>query len=162
MIHQTTLLGNLTTDPDQVRYAGEYPVLNVNLAVNQRVKGRDGQWTDGEPTFYRLNIWRDLALNAAETLRKGMQVIVTGRVKSSAWEKDGEKRTGLEIDVDAIGPNLRFQTAQVQKAQARPQGGGFAGGQQQGGGFGGASDPWAGQSAAGGGWDTPGDTAPPF
>ena len=116
MTHQIIIEGNLTHDPDQVRYVGDTPVLNISVAVNSREKV-DGQWKDGEPTFYRVALWRDLALNGAETLRKGMSVIVSGRVKTRAYEKDGEKRTSMELDADAIGPSLRFQVAQVTRAQ---------------------------------------------
>lgn len=155
-----TVIGNLTADPDQIRYAGETPVLNANLAENNRVKV-NGQWQDGEPTFYRLNIWRQNAVNAAETLRKGLEVIVVGTQKTTAWtDKEGQKRTNLEIDVDYIGPSLRFQTAQVakvQKGQAQ-QGGGFGGGQAQQP----AADPWGQQPGGWGGapsggndWGTP-------
>ncbi|GAA1450378.1 single-stranded DNA-binding protein [Nesterenkonia lacusekhoensis] len=162
-----TVVGNLTADPDQLRYAGETPVLNANLAENNRVKV-NGQWQDGEPTFYRLNIWRQNAVNAAETLRKGLEVIVVGTQKTTAWtDREGQKRTNLEIDVDYIGPSLRFQTAQVakvQKGQAQ-QGGGFGGGQAQQSGWGAqqpAADPWGGAAAGGGSWDTPGSSEPPF
>lgn len=137
MSHHIELVGNLTAEPDQIRYAGETPVLNVNVAVNRREKVR-GEWQDGTPTFYRLNIWRDTALNAAETLRKGMQVLVTGTVKSSSYEKDGQQRTSLEIDVDHIGPSLRFQTAQVQRVQRQQQPAAQP-----------AADPWVQQQ---GGW----------
>lgn len=158
MTHQIIIEGNLTHDPDQVRYVGDTPVLNISVAVNSREKV-DGQWKDGEPTFYRVALWRDLALNGAETLRKGMSVIVSGRVKTRAYEKDGEKRTSMELDADAIGPSLRFQVAQVARAQKQaqhaPQQPAQAAQPQ--------SDPWAAQQPAqGGGWDTPASNEPAF
>lgn len=152
MTHQTQIEGNLTHDPDEVRYAGDTPVLNVSVAVNSREKV-NGQWQDGEPTFYRVALWRDLALNSAETLRKGMSVLITGQVKTRAYEKDGEKRTSLEMNADAIGPSLRFQTAQVQRVQKGAQQPQQSPQHQQP-----AADPWAAQQPAqpqSQGWDTP-------
>lgn len=164
MTHQTTIEGNLTHDPDEVRYAGDTPVLNVSVAVNSREKV-NGQWQDGEPTFYRVALWRDLALNGAETLRKGMNVLITGQVKTRAYEKDGDKRTSLEMNADAIGPSLRFQTAQVQKVQKGSQ----QSQQSQPQGYGGSlaqPDPWAAQQPAAQpqsqGWDAPQQDEVPF
>lgn len=161
MTHQTLIEGNLTADPDQIRYAGDVPVLNINVAVNSREKV-NGQWGDGEPTFYRVAIWRDQAVNAAESLRKGTSVMVYGTVKSKSWEKDGQRRTSLEMEAIVIGPSLRWQTAQVARAGKassgqRAQTNGFAQAEQP------AQDPWGGQPSGGGGsWGTPADGAAPF
>lgn len=159
-MHTTTITANLTHDPDELRHVGDAAVLNLNVAVNRREKVR-GEWQDGEPTFYRLNLWRDLAINASDSLRKGQEVIVVGTVKTRTWEKDGQKRSSQEIDVEAIGPNLRFQTTTAQKAPKngggqRAQSNGFAQAEQP------AQDPWAQPSGGGGSWGTPDDGAAPF
>lgn len=167
-MHTTTITGNLTHDPDGLRHVGDAAVLNLNVAVNRREKVK-GEWQDGEPSFYRLNIWRDLAVNAAESLRKGQEVIVVGTVKTRSWEQDGQRRSAQEIDVDAIGPNLRFQTAQSQKVQKNSGGasttGGFASTSGTGSGWGNdqPQDPWGAQENSGGGsWGTPNDGPAPF
>lgn len=157
----TITIGRLTADPDQLRYAGEAPVLNASLAENHRVKV-NGQWQDGPATFYRLNIWRHNAVNAAESLRKGVQVIVVGTQKTTVWtDQNGQERKELEIDVEHIGPSLQLQTTQVHSAipgARQPHQGGFGGGASntydatQTTGWGQPAPP---QSAAGqGGWPT--------
>lgn len=169
MTHQTLIEGNLTADPDQIRYAGDVPVLNINVAVNSREKF-NGQWQDGEPTFYRVAIWRDQAVNAAESLRKGTSVMVYGTVKSKSWEKDGQRRTSLEMEAIVIGPSLRWQTAQVARVNRKQDGGqsGGFGGSAGGAGAGGwgndqpAQDPWGGQPSGGGSWGAPQDNNPPY
>lgn len=161
-MHTTTITGNITKDPEGLRHVGDAPVLNLNVAVNRREKVK-GEWQDGEPTFYRLNIWRDLAVNAADSLRKGQEVIVVGTVKTHSWDQDGQRRSAQEIDVDAIGPNLRFQTTTAQKVH-KNSGGQSAGGAGAGG-WGNdqpPQDPWGGAPASGGSWGTPQDNEPPF
>lgn len=164
-MHQVVITGNLTHDPDGLRHVGDAAVLNLNVAVNRREKVK-GEWQDGEPTFCRLNIWRDLAVNAAESLRRGQEVVVVGTAKTRSWDQDGQRRSAQEIDVDAIGPNLRFQTTTAQKVQKNTGGAsttaGFAG---TGGGWGNAQpaqDPWGGAPASGGSWGTPDSDDPPF
>lgn len=111
-----TLIGNLTNDPELRFTPSGAAVCNFTVASTPRVKDGDS-WTDGEPMFVRCAIWRQPAENVAETLTRGMRVIVSGRLKSRSYEKDGQKRTSLELDVDGVGPDLRFTTAKVNKVQ---------------------------------------------
>jgi single-strand DNA-binding protein len=150
-----TLVGNLTGDPELRFTPSGAAVANFTVASTPRTFDRQtNEWKDGETLFMRCSIWRDAAENVAESLQRGTRVVVTGRLKSRSYEtKEGEKRTVVEMDVDEVGPSLRYATAKVNKTQ-RGGGGGF-GGQQSGGGFGGGGaqeDPWAtGASAPGGG-----------
>ncbi|KUG58951.1 single-stranded DNA-binding protein [Nesterenkonia jeotgali] len=157
-MHTTVITANLTHDPDGLRHVGDAAVLNLNVAVNRREKVR-GEWQDGEPTFYRLNLWRELAINAAESLRKGQEVLVMGTAKTRSWEQDGQKRSAQEIDVDAIGPNLKFQTTTAQRVQKdgaqRSQSSGFPATAAP-------QDPWGGSSSGGGSWGAPGAGPAPF
>lgn len=117
-----TVVGNITGDPELRFTQSGAAVANLTVVKNNRVKQGD-QWADGPPDFYRVNCWRQLAENAAESLRKGDRVIVTGVLKSRAFEtQQGEKRTSWEITADAVGPDLRWATAQVRKVE-RQQGG---------------------------------------
>ncbi|HEY7720325.1 MAG TPA: single-stranded DNA-binding protein, partial [Pedococcus sp.] len=110
---------------------------------------QSNEWKDGETLFMRCSVWRDAAENVAESLQRGTRVIVSGRLKSRSYEtKEGEKRTVIEMEVDEVGPSLRYATAKVNKTQRGGGGGGFGG--QQGGGWGGGQqgggqqdDPWA-------------------
>ncbi|MFD5329874.1 single-stranded DNA-binding protein, partial [Streptomyces sp. NPDC127092] len=120
--------------------------------------------------FLRCSVWREAAENVAESLTKGMRVIVQGRLRARSYDdRDGNRRTSWELDVDEVGPALRFATAKVTRAQRGGGGGGGFGGAQQGGGWGGQQqgggqaapqDPWSG--GGGGGWDTPSSNEPPF
>jgi single-strand DNA-binding protein len=117
------------------------------------------EWKDGESLFLTCNVWRQAAENCAESLTRGMRVIVQGRLKQRSYEtKEGEKRTVFEVEVDEVGPSLRSATAKVIKAARGPGGGGF------GGGSGGGDDPWASASPAGGGGGSGGSLSdePPF
>ncbi|NHN57282.1 single-stranded DNA-binding protein [Calidifontibacter sp. DB0510] len=155
-----TIIGNLTQDPELRFTPSGAAVANFTVASTPRTFDRQtNEWKDGETLFMRCSVWRDAAENVAESLQRGSRVIVSGRLKSRSFEtKEGEKRTVVELDVDEVGPSLRYATAKVNKTQRGGGGGGFGGGQQQGfggnqgsgggnaGGYGGgqpADDPWA-------------------
>ncbi len=165
-----TVVGNLTADPELRFTPSGAAVANFTVASTPRIYDRQsGEWKDGEALFLRCNIWREAAENVAESLTRGARVIVTGRLKQRSFEtREGEKRTVVEVEVDEIGPSLRYATAKVNKASRSGGGGGFSGG----GGGGGsrpapaqqssapADDPWGSAPASGsfGG----GDDEPPF
>jgi single-strand DNA-binding protein len=124
-----TMVGNLTDDPE-LRYTPQgAAVANFRIAVNHRFKDAAGNWQDGETSYFRINCWRQLAENIAESLTRGSRVIVTGRLKMRQWEsQEGEKRSVVEIEADEIGPSLRFATAKVEKTTKSGGGGGGGGG----------------------------------
>jgi len=131
-----TVVGNLTADPE-LRYTNSgNAVANFTVASTPRqFDKQSGEWKDGEALFLRCNLWRQTAENVAESLAKGARVIVQGRLKQRSFEtKDGEKRTVVELEVDEIGPSLRYATAKVNKAG---RGGGGGGGSGESG-----RDPW--------------------
>ena len=147
---QITVVGNLVADPELRWTANGAAVANFTVASTPRTFDRQAnQWVDGEALFLRCSVWKEAAENVAESLTKGMRVIVQGRLKARSYEdRDGNKRTSWELDVDEVGPALRFATAKVTRAQRNggggdfgggPTGGGFGG--QQGGGFGGPPAP---------------------
>jgi single-strand DNA-binding protein len=143
-----TIIGNLTADPELRFTPSGAAVANFTVASTPRQFDRQtNEWKDGETLFMRCSVWRDAAENVAESLQRGMRVIVSGRLKSRSYEtKEGEKRTVVEMDVDEIGPSLRSATAKVNKTQRGGGGGGFgSSGGNQGGwsGGGGQEDPWA-------------------
>jgi single-strand DNA-binding protein len=113
-----TVIGNLTADPELHYTNTGAAVVNFSVASTPRVFDRDsGEWKDGQPMFLRCNQWRQPAENAAESLTRGMRVIVQGRLRQRTFQtKDGEKRTVVELEVDEIGPSLRFATANVKRA----------------------------------------------
>jgi single-strand DNA-binding protein len=114
-----TLVGNLTADPILRFTERGDAVANFNVASTPRVYNKQSnEYEDGEPLFMRCNIWKGAAENVADTLMKGARVIVTGRLKQRSWEdkETGNKRTSVELEVDEIGPSLRFATAKVNKA----------------------------------------------
>ncbi len=148
-----TVIGNLTGDPELRFTPSGAAVANFTVASTPRQFDRQSnEWKDGETLFMRCSVWRDAAENVAESLQRGTRVIVSGRLKSRSYEtKEGEKRTVVEMDVDEVGPSLRYATAKVNKTQ-RGGGGGFSGGGQGGyGGQGGGQqeDPWATGPSAG-------------
>ena len=155
-----TLVGNLVDDPDLRFTPNGVAVANFRVASTPRQFDRQaGEWKDGESMFLTCTVWRQYAENVAESLAKGMRVIVQGRLKQRSFEtREGEKRTVFEIDVDEVGPALRSATAKVAKVQR--QGGGQQGG--FGGGYGGQGG--SAPSAPAGAWQTarPADDAPPF
>ena len=148
-----TIVGNLTGDPELRFTPSGAAVANFTVASTPRTFDRQSnEWKDGETLFMRCSIWREAAENVAESLQRGTRVIVTGRLKSRSYEtKEGEKRTVVEMDVDEVGPSLRYANAKVTKTQRGGGGGGdFGGGGQQ-------HDPWATggsapQGGQGGGW----------
>jgi single-strand DNA-binding protein len=150
-----TIIGNITGDPELRFTPSGAAVANFTVASTPRAFDRQSnEWKDGETLFMRCSVWRDAAENVAESLNRGTRVIVSGRLKSRSYEtKEGEKRTVVEMEVDEVGPSLRYASAKVTKTQRGNGGGGFGG--QQGGGQGGQQeDPWAtgpGQGGSGGG-----------
>ncbi|GAA2798945.1 single-stranded DNA-binding protein [Saccharopolyspora taberi] len=120
---EITVVGNLTADPELRFTPSGAAVANLTVANNPRYFDRQtGEWKDGDALFLRCNIWRQMAENVAETLTRGMRVIVQGRLRQRSFEtKEGDKRTVMELEVDAIGPDLRYATATVNKA-TRSQG----------------------------------------
>ena len=122
-----TVVGNLTADPELRFTASGAAVTNFTVASTPRTFNRtSGEWEDGQPLFLRCGLWRQPAENVAESLLKGARVILTGRLRQRSFEtKDGEKRTVIELEVDEVGPSLRYATATVTKAtrsvgQAQP------------------------------------------
>jgi single-strand DNA-binding protein len=136
-----TLVGNLTADPELRFTQSGAGVASFTVASTPRTFDRQsGEWKDGEALFMRCNVWRQVAENVAESLARGSRVLVTGRLRQRSFEtKEGEKRTVVELDVDEIGPSLRYATAKVNKVTRGDGGGGFGGGGQQPP----ARDPWA-------------------
>ncbi|OLF04308.1 single-stranded DNA-binding protein [Actinophytocola xinjiangensis] len=160
-----TVIGNLTADPELRFTQSGAAVANFTVASTPRTFDRQsGEWKDGEALFLRCNIWRQAAENVAESLTRGARVIVSGRLKQRSFEtREGEKRTVVELEVDEVGPSLRYATAKVNKV-SRGSGGG-------GGGFGGsangapADDPWGSAppaSSGGGGGGGGFSDEPPF
>ncbi|MDQ1287001.1 MAG: single-strand DNA-binding protein [Actinomycetota bacterium] len=161
-----TIIGNLTSDPELRFTPSGAAVANFTVASTPRTFDRQmNEWKDGETLFMRCSVWRDAAENVAESLQRGTRVIVSGRIRSRSYEtKEGEKRTVVEMEVDEVGPSLRYATAKVTKASRGGGGGNFGGGGGGGGGnYGGgggggggggygnsqpADDPWATSSPA--------------
>ena len=160
-----TVIGNLVDDPELRFTPSGAPVANFRIASTPRTFDRQSnEWKDGDTLFLSCAVWRQAAENVAESLQRGMRVIVQGRLKSRQYEtREGEKRTVFEIDVEEVGPSLRNATAKVAKTQRSGGGGGYSGG----GGGGGfqqgapqsapADDPWAtpAPQQGGGGWGGP-------
>jgi single-strand DNA-binding protein len=125
-----TLVGNITDDPELRFTPSGLPVANFTVAVNRRVP-KDGGWEDKLEGFFRCSCWRDMAENVAESLTKGSRVMVVGRLQQRSWEdQDGNKRSAVEVQVDEVGPSLRWATARPERSQ-RSSGGGFGGGGSQ-------------------------------
>ena len=170
-----TVVGNIVADPELRFTPSGAAVCNFRIASTPRTFNKQtNQWEDGEALFLTVNVWRQAAENVAESLSKGMRVIVTGRLKQRSYEtREGEKRSVFEVEADEVGPSLSFAKANVQRvqrgnsnqgqqAQSQPQGG--FGGQQSRGGFGGQqapnNDPW--NSAPPQGGFSGADEEPPF
>ena len=177
-----TVIGNMVSDPELRFTPSGSAVANFTIASTPRTFDRQSnEWKDGDTLFLRASVWREYAENVAESLTKGMGVIVTGRLKSRSYEtKEGEKRTVIELEVDEIGPSLKWATAKVNRVQrsggsnqqgrsasqggSRPpqgqnnqQGGGFGGGYNQ------QDDPWATPGVSDSqGWGNGPDSEPPF
>ena len=129
-----TVVGNLTADPELRFTPSGAAVANFTVASTPRIFDRQSsEWKDGEALFLRCSIWREAAENVAESLTRGSRVIVTGRLKQRSFEtREGEKRTVFEVEVDEIGPSLRYATAKVNKAsRSGGGGGGFGSGSRQ-------------------------------
>ena len=162
-----TVVGNLTDDPELRFTPSGAAVANFTVASTPRTFDRQTQeWKDGDALFLRCCIWRQAAENVAESLQRGMRVVVQGRLRQRSYEtKEGEKRTVIELEVDEIGPSLRYATAKVTKTSRGSGQGGFGGGQ---GGAAPADDPWSTPAPAAGGWGGSGGGAgsysdePPF
>ncbi|MFF3568474.1 single-stranded DNA-binding protein [Nocardia jiangxiensis] len=175
-----TVIGNLTADPELRFTPAGAAVANFTVASTPRVFDRNAnEWKDGEALFLRCNIWREAAENVAESLTRGSRVIVSGRLKQRSYEtREGEKRTVVELEVDEIGPSLRYATAKVNRttrggggggggySNANSGGGGGFGGSNGGGGRGGQNaggdDPWGSAPAAGSFGGGAMDDEPPF
>jgi single-strand DNA-binding protein len=173
-----TVVGNLTDDPELRFTPSGAAVANFRVASTPRFLDRTtNEWKDGEPLFLACNIWRQAAENVAESLQRGARVIVTGRLRQRSYEtREGEKRTVMELEVDEIGPSLRYATAKVQKMQRSSggggggygsgggnNGGGNSGGGNSGGGRGGNfDDPWASAAPAASSGSGNFDEEPPF
>ncbi|WP_347038592.1 single-stranded DNA-binding protein [Glutamicibacter halophytocola] len=183
-----TVIGNLTADPEPRFTPSGSAVANFTIASTPRTFDRQSnEWKDGEALFLRASVWREAAENVAETLTKGMRVIAQGRLRSRSYDtKEGERRTVMELEVDEIGPSLRFASAKVTRTQrsgggnggfGNGGGGGFSNAPQQGapaqaprqqqprqgGGWNApAADPWSTGGNNGGGWGNPGADEPPF
>ena len=163
-----TIVGNLTADPELRTTSAGAQVASFTIASTPRSWNRNtGQFEDGQALFMRCSAWRDLAEHCAQSLGKGMRVIAQGRLQQRSYQaQDGSNRTVIELQVDEIGPSLRYATAQVQKMQS----GGYQGGNANGGGYqqpqqarqqsqAPADDPWGTGNADGSHFGSFGDTA---
>jgi single-strand DNA-binding protein len=163
---QITIAGNLVDDPELRFTPAGQPVARFRVASTPRFRDNStGEWKDGDSLFLTCNVWRQAAENVAESLTRGMRVIVSGRLRQRSYEtKEGEKRTVYEVEVDDVGPSLRNASAKVNRVARSGAGdGGYGGGQRssagrpsgggQGGGYGGGGepDPWASDSSSSGG-----------
>lgn len=139
-----TVVGNLTADPELKFTQSGAAVASFTIASTPRTLNRQsGQWEDGEALFLRCNAWRQLAENVAESLTRGSRTMVQGRLRQRSFEtKEGEKRTVIELEVDEIGPSLRYATAKVNKVSRGDGGGGFGSA---------TADAWGTAPPAGGG-----------
>lgn len=128
-----TIVGNLTADPELRTLSNGSAVANFSIAATPRTFDKQSQqWVDGDALFLRCSAWRDLAQHCASCLAKGMRVVAQGRLQQRSYQaQDGSNRTVIELQVDEIGPSLRYATAQVQKMQS----GGYQGGNANGGGY---------------------------
>ena len=177
-----TVVGNLTDDPELRFTPSGAAVASFTVASTPRSFDKNtNEWKDGDALFLRCSIWRQAAENVAESLTKGMRVVVQGRLRQRSYEtREGEKRTVVELDVEEVGPSLKYATAKVTKASRGSGGGGFGGGDSRGdwsGGGGGGSrgggqqsggggnapqeDPWA-TGGGSGGWGGGYSDEPPF
>jgi single-strand DNA-binding protein len=146
-----TVVGNLTADPELRFTPSGAPVANFTVASTPRTFDRaSGEWKDGDAMFLNCAVWRQPAEHVAESLTKGMRVIVQGRLRSRSYEtREGEKRTVFEVEVEEVGPSLRYATAKVTRTSSGNFGGGSAGGGSSWGNSGGSqdrtsgADPWA-------------------
>jgi single-strand DNA-binding protein len=169
-----TVVGNLTDDPELRFTPSGAAVANFTVASTPRnFDKQTNEWKDGDSLFLRCAVWRQAAENVAESLQRGNRVVVHGRLKQRSYEtKEGEKRTVFEMDVEEVGPSLKYATAKVTKTQRGGGGGGFGASAASAGSV--ENDPWASAApasapapasggGAGGGWNNPGASdEPPF
>jgi single-strand DNA-binding protein len=150
-----TIVGNLVDDPELRFTPSGAAVAKFRVASTPRFMDRQtNEWKDGESLFLTCNVWRQAAENVAESLQRGMRVIVQGRLKQRSYEtREGEKRTVFEVEVDEVGPSLRSATAKVTKAARSGGGGGGFGGGSGGGGGAPGDDPWSTPAAANDNWN---------
>ncbi len=162
---QITIAGNLVEDPELRFTPAGQPVARFRVASTPRFRDNaTGEWKDGDSLFLTCNVWRQAAENVAESLTRGMRVIVSGRLRQRSYEtREGEKRTVYEVEVDDVGPSLRNASAKVNRVARTGGDGGFGGGQRsqgggqgggrsgpgQGGGGGAEADPWASDTSGG-------------
>jgi single-strand DNA-binding protein len=179
---QITIAGNLVDDPELRFTPAGQPVARFRVASTPRFRDNStGEWKDGDSLFLTCNVWRQAAENVAESLTRGMRVIVSGRLRQRSYEtKEGEKRTVYEVEVDDVGPSLRNASAKVNRVARSGGDGGYGGGQRGSGGPGGRSsggqggqggqggygggepDPWATDSPGGSGGSGGYSDEPPF
>jgi single-strand DNA-binding protein len=147
-----TVVGNLTGDPELRFTPSGAAVANFTIASTPRnFDKQTNEWKDGDTLFLNCSIWRQAAENVAESLQKGMRVVAQGRLKQRSYEtREGEKRTVVELDVEEVGPSLKYATAKVARVQRSGGGGGYSGGGQGTQGAQGGEDPWASSPAQGG------------
>ena len=160
-----TVVGNLTADPELRFTPSGAAVASFTIASTPRQFDRNtNEWKDGEALFLRCSIWRQAAENCAESLTRGMRVIASGRLKQRSFEtREGEKRTVIELDVDEIGPSLKYASAKVNKTQRGSSGGGFgSSGGSSGGGSAPSDDPWGSAPQSSGSSDGGFSDEPPF
>jgi single-strand DNA-binding protein len=160
-----TVIGNLVSDPELRFTPAGAAVANITVATTPRTFDKNSnEWKDGETLFLRCSIWREAAENVAESLIKGMRVIISGDLKQRSYDKDGEKRTVIELEVQEIGPSLKYANAKVNRTQRsggnQQQSAGQSRNQAQ-------SDPWGAPAAATGNnapgaWSNGPGSEPPF
>ena len=148
-----TVVGNLTADPELRFTPSGAAVASFTIASTPRNFDRNSnEWKDGEALFLRCSIWRQAAENVAESLQRGMRVVAQGRLKQRSYEtREGEKRTVVEMEVEEVGPSLKYATAKVNRSQRGSSSGGYGGGGAESGGGAVADDPWASAPASSGG-----------
>ena len=168
---QITIAGNLVDDPELRFTPAGQPVARFRVASTPRFRDNaTGEWKDGDSLFLTCNVWRQAAENVAESLTRGMRVIVSGRLRQRSYEtKEGEKRTVYEVEVDDVGPSLRNASAKVNRVARSGGDGGYGGGQRGQGGYGAQGGSGGGRSSGGGDpdpWATDGpggySDEPPF
>ena len=169
-----TMIGNLVDDPELRFTPSGYAVANFTVASTPRnFDKKTNEWKDGDTLFLRCSLWREAAENVAETLSKGTRVILSGRLKQRSYEtKEGDKRTVFEVEVDEVGPSLRYATAKITKTNRQNSGAGNSGFSSPTETF--SEDPWAASTSTsgstsgsvsgsgGGGWATTTNDEPPF
>jgi single-strand DNA-binding protein len=150
---QITVVGNLVDDPELRFTPAGQPVARFRVASTPRFRDNaTGEWKDGDSLFLTCNVWRQAAENVAESLQRGMRVIVSGRLRQRQYEtKEGEKRTVYEVEVDDVGPSLRNASAKVNRVSRSGSGGGFGGQGGQGGGQGSQGGGYSGGQGSNGG-----------